>query len=446
MSPSGNWTDYANALLKTGIGTAEAALFRTPKNAAVAKKSQAAINEARQNKTNAQSALDNFSTTPEGTRYKSATNEVTKWENVVNDANTKRLYEEAKAIPEASRSAAQKTRIKIYEQAQANLNNARNNADLNLRQPKETALNEATTKLTEAENAARYYYPGISGKNALGIVGLEGLNLGAQGLLGFEPDDGSVVPLLSAIGGSYRPWEGGTGLKDTYFKLFPKAGPAVAAVVVPAVASAKSDMDVAIDRYYQNQLHSKPTMGGLLNKKVGDFVNTAEGPTQLKNFRVNGRNLEAIGENGEVLTQVLPEVTVTGTKPSWMPQFEINPNYNPGEIRPANTSFWYTNPVSRYVREARGQIANNIPLNGKFVWPFIVPIAAGTSALASGLSSIGQAIAGTAAGTKGLQLLKSLRDANWVATPSNLQTTTSSYAGITPQDAIINQIKQKGNK
>lgn len=336
------------------------------------------------------------------------------------DSKNKKKYDDAVAKRDKGETlseAEQKTITKFEEQKKF--------AD--------TDLTQVNSNLADAKKAREVIWDDSPNwKKALAGAGVYGATVGVLPyLLNYKVDAGDMI--AGTMGTLLPAWLGPKFANSGI--IFPAAGIAGLSLLPSSTAQAQT-------------LQTPSLMHTLYGKKAGDTVKDQSGNERtLQGFATDDNGIvHAVDTEGNKLTAMLPEVTVTGTKPSWMPQFEVNPNYNPGEIRPANTSFWYTNPVSRYVREAIGQIANNQPLNGKFVWPYIVPIAVGTSALASGLSSIGSAIAGTAAGTKGLQLLKSLRDANWVATPSNLQTTTSSYAGITPQDAIINQIKQKGNK
>lgn len=253
------------------------------------------------------------------------------------------------------------------------------------------ALTEAEQKAVEEYNKVVAYKKALEAEAALGEKTYLGVDLPSlrHGLYaaGAQTAGYGVMPyivnspvelgdltagIIGSLGGPYLSKLRAEGL------LGPQAASIAGLTLLPQEIQA---------RYQQELLGRMQTMGGLMNRKAGDIVNTAEGPKTIAGFRTDANgNLQAISTEGTVLTQLLPEAEVVGTRPEWMmPSIPMDN----GEIRPGDMSLLHNNPISRAYRQVKGQITNNQPVSGKYVVPAIP-----TAAIAgSTMSAVAAAIA-----------------------------------------------------
>lgn len=274
------------------------------------------------------------------------------------DSKNKKKYDDAVAKRDKGETlseAEQKTITKFEEQKKF--------AD--------TDLTQVNSNLADAKKAREVIWDDAPNwKKALTGAGIYGATVGGLPyLLNYKVDPGDMI--AGTMGTLLPAWLGPKFANSGI--IFPAAGIAGLSLLPSSTAQAQT-------------LQTPSLMHTLYGKKAGDTVKDQSGNERtLQGFATDDNGIvHAVDTEGNKLTAMLPEVTVTGTKPSWMPQFEVNPSYNPGEIKPATNS----NPALKYINGLRYNVNNDKVVGGEYTLPAIAATApiVGSSAVLTALS------------------------------------------------------------
>lgn len=278
------------------------------------------------------------------------------------DSKNKKKYDDAVAKRDAGETlseAEQKTITKFEEQKKF--------AD--------TDLTQVNSNLADAKKAREVIWDDVPNwKKALTGAGVYGVTVGGLPyLLNYNVDPGDMI--AGAMGTLGPAWLGPKFANSGI--IFPAAGIAGLSLLPSNTAQAQT-------------LQTPSLMSTLYSKKAGETVKDQSGNVRtLQGFTTDDNDIVyAVDTEGNKLTAMLPKVTVTGNKPSWMPQFSVE-NPNQGEIKPATNSA--LNPAFKYINGLRYNLNNDKVVGGEYTVPAIAATApiVGSSTV---LTALGKAL------------------------------------------------------